>query len=32
MTVSSSKKRGTHKINKVIYDILQEESEVENED
>jgi len=32
MTVSSSKKRGTHKINKVIYDILQEESEEENED
>jgi len=25
MTVSSSKKRGTHKINQVIYDILQEE-------
>jgi len=32
MTVSSSKKRGTHKINKVIYDILQEEGEEENED
>ena len=31
MTVSSSKKRGTHKINKVIYDILQENEE-ENED
>lgn len=29
MTVSSSKKRGTHKINKVIYDILQEEEENE---
>jgi len=32
MTVSSSKKRGTHKINKVIYDILQEDGEEENED
>ena len=31
MTVSSSKKRGTHKVNKVIYDILQENEE-ENED
>lgn len=29
MTVSSSKKKGTHKINKVIYDILKE---VDNED
>jgi len=29
MTVSSAKKRGTHKINKVIYDILQES---DNED
>jgi GTP-binding protein len=29
MTVSSSKKRGIHKINKVIYDILQEE--IDNE-
>jgi len=34
MTVSSSKKRGTHKINKVIYDILTEDKnqEDENED
>jgi len=31
MTVSSAKKRGTHKINRVIYDILNEES-LENED
>ena len=33
MTVSSSKKRGTHKINKVIYDILLEaDQEEDNED
>lgn len=32
MTVSSSKKRGTHKINKVIYDILTEDEKEENED
>jgi GTP-binding protein len=31
MTVSSSKKRGTHKINRVIYDILQEEEVVVDE-
>ncbi|MEA1983027.1 MAG: ribosome biogenesis GTP-binding protein YihA/YsxC [Campylobacterota bacterium] len=31
MTVSSSKKRGTHKVNKVIYDILKENEEEENE-
>ncbi|MEA2072658.1 MAG: ribosome biogenesis GTP-binding protein YihA/YsxC [Campylobacterota bacterium] len=30
MTVSSSKKRGTHKINKVIFDILTEEDENES--
>ena len=29
MTVSSSKKRGTHKINRVIYDILQESIDAE---
>lgn len=32
MTVSSSKKRGTDKINKVIHDILLENDEVEEED
>jgi len=34
MTVSSSKKRGTHKINKVIYDILTQDEQIEedNED
>jgi len=32
MTVSSSKKRGTHKINKVIYDILTQENEEDDED
>lgn len=31
MTVSSSKKRGTHKINKVIYDILMENEQEDNE-
>jgi len=29
MTVSSSKKKGTHKVNKVIYDILAAQEEEE---